>query len=133
MPEWVIGKVSDALNKESKSLMNSKILVLGLSYKKDIDDVRESPSVELMELLKAKGAQIYYSDPYIPVFPKMRKHSFDLKSILITPELLQEIDCTIISTDHEVFDYDLIHAYSKLIVDTRGVYRSITSDKIVRA
>ncbi|EES72750.1 nucleotide sugar dehydrogenase [Paenibacillus sp. oral taxon 786 str. D14] len=133
MPEWVIHKIADALNEAEKSVKNSQVLVLGLSYKKNIDDVRESPSVELLELLRAKGARISYSDPYLPRFPKMREHHFDLNSVDITPEVLKQMDCVVISTDHDDFDYNMILEHSSLIVDTRGVYRGVTSDKVVRA
>src|SRR5690606_22425382 len=81
MPKWVISKVADALNDRGRSIKDSKVLVLGIAYKKDVDDMRESPSVQLMELLRAKGAEVAYSDPHVPVFPKMRAHQFDLKSV----------------------------------------------------
>lgn len=123
MPQWVIHKVIDALNERQKSLKGANVLVLGLSYKKNIDDTRESPSVKLMELLRGKGAIVHYSDPFIPEFPKMREHYFELESINITKENLEKMDCVLISTNHDDFDYDLILKYSKLIVDTRGVYR----------
>lgn len=133
MPDWVVNKVSDALNNVERAIKNSKILILGLSYKKNIDDVRESPSVELMEILRSKGAVITYSDPYIPKFPKMREHYFDLQSAPLTIETLKEMDCVIISTNHDNFDYDFILEHSRLIVDTRGVYRGVNSDKVVNA
>lgn len=123
MPEWVVGKVMDALNEQGKALRGAKVLVLGIAYKKNIDDMRESPSVELMELLASKGAVVSYSDPYVPDFPKMRKHRFDLKSVDISPELLSCMDCVLIATDHEAFDYKLIQENGNLIVDTRGRYR----------
>lgn len=123
MPEWVVGKMVDALNEHGKALKGAKILVLGIAYKKNIDDMRESPSVELMEILHTKGAIVFYSDPHVPVFPKMRKHCFDLKSVELSPELLVSMDCVLIATDHDVFDYDLILKKSRLIVDTRGRYR----------
>jgi len=90
MPNWVVGKVTDALNDQRKSVKGSKILVLGIAYKKNIDDMRESPAVQLMELLKAKGAVVAYSDPYVPIFPKMREHYFDLRSVEITADALAE-------------------------------------------
>ncbi|WP_308116335.1 nucleotide sugar dehydrogenase [Paenibacillus lautus] len=132
MPHWVVQKVSDSLNEHEKPLKNSNVLVLGLAYKKDIDDVRESPSVELMELLREKGANVSYTDPFIPRFPKMREHHFDLKSMDLDEDYLKSIDCVVISTDHSVFDYDFILEYSNLIIDTRGVYRKPNS-KVVRA
>lgn len=122
MPDWVISKVSDALNDRRSSIKGSKILVLGIAYKKNVDDMRESPAVELMEILRAKGALISYSDPHVPVFPKMREHSFDLKSVALNPETLASFDAVLLATDHAKFDYELIRKHARLIVDTRGVY-----------
>jgi UDP-N-acetyl-D-glucosamine dehydrogenase len=123
MPQWVVGKVAEALNDRSKAIKNAKILVLGIAYKKNVDDMRESPSVVMMELLEEKGAVISYSDPHVPTFPKMREHHFDLESVELTPEILAQTDCVLLATDHAKFDYELIKAYAALIVDTRGVYR----------
>jgi UDP-N-acetyl-D-glucosamine dehydrogenase len=123
MPEWVVGKIVDALNGYEKSLKNAKVLVLGIAYKKNIDDMRESPSVEIMELLSAKEAIISYSDPFVPVFPKMRKHHFELSSVPITLNTISSVDCIVIATDHDIFDYAMILKNAKLIVDTRGRYR----------
>lgn len=123
MPEWVVGKMTDALNQQGKALKGARVLVLGIAYKKDIDDMRESPSVEIMEILHTKGAVVSYSDPHVPVFPKMRKHHFDLRSIELSPGLLSGMDCVLIATDHGAFDYELIQKNSRLIVDTRGRYR----------
>ncbi|MFZ7101342.1 MAG: nucleotide sugar dehydrogenase [Peptococcaceae bacterium] len=130
MPQWVIHKVMEGLNEREKSLKNAKVLVLGLAYKKNIDDTRESPSVKLMELLREKGAIIYYSDPFVPKFPKMREHYFELESMEITEENLEEMDCILISTNHDDFDYDYILKHSKLIIDTRGVYTQENSNVI---
>ena len=132
MPEWVIGKVMDSLNNAGKPLQGSGVLVLGIAYKKNVDDMRESPSVELMSILKNKGAIVTYSDPYVPRFPRMRRYSFDLDSVELTPEVLQQADCVLIATNHDDFDYEMIKANAKLIVDTRGVYRE-PADHIVRA
>ena len=120
MPQWVVQKVADALNDRSKAIKGSRILVLGLAYKKNIDDSRESPAVEIMELLQAKGAQIAYSDPHVPSFPKMREHHFDLHSVELTAESIASYDCLVITTDHDLFDYGLLVKEAKLIVDTRG-------------
>lgn len=133
MPEWVIGKVIWALNEQEKSVKGSKVLVLGISYKKNVDDMRESPSVELMELLQERGAIISYSDPHVPVFPKMREYSFDLKSIDLTPAVVEEFDCILLATDHDTFDYEMLEKYSAIIVDTRGRFRSLNSSKIIKA
>jgi UDP-N-acetyl-D-glucosamine dehydrogenase len=123
MPKWVISKIADALNDHGRSIKGSKILVLGIAYKKNIDDMRESPSVELMELLMEKGAEVEYADPYVPVFPKMRRYAFDLQSVEVTPENLGNFDCVLIATDHDAFDYEMIQKHSKIVVDTRGRYR----------
>ena len=132
MPEWVIGKVMDSLNNAGKPLKGSRILVLGIAYKKNVDDMRESPSVELMSILQNKGAIVTYSDPYVLQFPRMRKYSFDLDSVELIPEVLQQADCVLIATNHDDFDYEMIAEHAKLIVDTRGVYRE-PADHIVRA
>lgn len=123
MPHWVVGKVIDALNEKGQSLKGAKILVLGLAYKKNVDDPRESPAMEIMEILRSKGADLCYSDPHVPVFPPMRRHQFELQSVELTPEALQNLDCVLLITDHDDFPYDLIAAHASLIVDTRGVYR----------
>ncbi|MDD5363765.1 MAG: nucleotide sugar dehydrogenase [Gallionellaceae bacterium] len=122
MPDWVVGKVADALNERCKSVKGSRILVLGIAYKKNIDDMRESPAVELMEQLQAKGAEIAYSDPYLPVFPRMREHHFDLASVPVTAGTVPAYDCILVATNHDAFDYGLIQRHAQLIVDTRGVY-----------
>jgi len=122
MPDWVIHKVADALNENGKAIKGSRILILGIAYKKNVDDMRESPSVHLMEMLRQKGAEIAYSDPFVPVFPKLRKYDFDLESVSLTPEIISGFDCLLLATDHDDFDYDLIQSHAKLIVDTRGRY-----------
>jgi UDP-N-acetyl-D-glucosamine dehydrogenase len=132
MPDWVVDKIADALNSRERSIKGSKILVLGIAYKKNVDDMRESPSVELMELLEAKGATIAYSDPWVPVFPKMREHFFDLSSVELTPESVARFDLVLISTNHDAFDFKMILQSAKLIVDTRGVYTE-PADNVVKA
>lgn len=124
MPKWIIGKIVDALNKKGKSLKGTKILLLGIAYKKNVDDMRESPAVVLMELLKEKGAEVQYTDPYVPVFPKMRKHHFDLCSIDPTPQNIRSYDLLLLTTDHTKFDYKMFQQHAKLIIDTRGVYQN---------
>ena len=132
MPEWVISKTMDALNYRGKSLKGSNVLVLGIAYKKNVDDMRESPAVELMALLEEKGAIVNYSDPHVPTFPKMRKYHFDLKSVNITAESLSNYDVLLLATDHDKFDYKLIKQHAALIVDTRGKYKEGNSN-IVKA
>lgn len=132
MPEWVVGKVADALNTKQKSISGSNILVLGIAYKKNVDDMRESPAVEIMQLLADRGAEIAYSDPHVPLFPKMRKYHFELASIALTAQSLQAFDCVVLATDHDDFDTDLISENAALIVDTRGVFPASDS-KVFRA
>lgn len=132
MPHWVVGKVVDALNDRGKAVKGSRVLVLGIAYKKNVDDMRESPSVELMQLLVAKGARVDYSDPHVPVFPKMRNYQFALNSTSIDADSIAEYDLVLIATNHDAFDYEMIRNYAQLIVDTRGVYSS-ASPHIVRA
>jgi UDP-N-acetyl-D-glucosamine dehydrogenase len=122
MPDYVVGKIAAALNLQRKSLMGSRILVLGIAYKKNVDDMRESPSVILMEKLRDKGAEVSYSDPHIAVFPKLREHHFDLSSVALTPETLAGYDCVVLATDHDRFDYPAIRKHARLIVDSRGKF-----------
>ncbi len=131
MPDYVVNKVILALNGVEKPVKGSHILVLGIAYKKNVDDMRESPSVELMLKLSQLGAEIAYSDPHIPVFPKIRKCHFDLSSVELTPETLAAYDCVLLATDHDRFDYDMIGRHARLIVDTRG--RFPAGGKVVRA
>lgn len=120
MPQWVVGKVMDALNEHGKPIKGSSILVLGLAYKKNIDDTRESPAVEIMDLLQSKGAKIAYSDPHVPSFPHKRDYHFDLHSESLTPDNIARFDCLVLATDHDGFDYAQIQAHARLILDTRG-------------
>jgi UDP-N-acetyl-D-glucosamine dehydrogenase len=122
MPQWVVGKLGDALNERSRSIKGARILVLGIAYKKNVEDMRESPSVQLMELLRAKGALVEYSDPHVPRFPPMREHHFDLASVALTPEAIASYDVLLLATSHSAFDYDLLQRHARLIVDTRGVW-----------
>ena len=124
MPAWVVAKTADALNDRGKPIKGSKLLILGIAYKKNIDDPRESPAFELLELFADKGAVVSYSDPHIPVCPKMRKHDFALTTVTLTPETLSQYDCVVLATDHDAFDYAQIADHSSLIIDTRGRYRS---------
>jgi UDP-N-acetyl-D-glucosamine dehydrogenase len=132
MPAWVVAKTVDALNERGKALKGSRVLMLGIAYKKNVDDMRESPSVELMEIFESKGAQVHYHDTYVPVFPKMREHHFDLISVELNSETLNTYDCVVLATDHDTFDYDLIKNNAKLIIDTRGRYLE-HEDHIIKA
>ncbi len=132
MPDYVVNKIQLALNKHRKALNGARLLVLGIAYKPNVDDMRESPSVIIMERLRDLGATIDYSDPHIPHFPTMREHHFDLSSVTLTPEILAGYDCAVLATNHKRFDYDFILQHSQLIVDTRGVYRD-ELEKVVKA
>jgi len=132
MPDYVVEKLFLSLNARKKPLKDSRILILGVAYKKNVDDVRESPSVEIMEILESHGASLDYADPHVPNFPKMRNHHFDLASVDITAETLESYDAVILATDHDKFDYDLIAKHANLIIDTRGKYRT-PADNVVKA
>lgn len=132
MPEYVVGKLMDGLNNNGKALKGSRVLVLGIAYKKNVDDMRESPSVEIMELIEAKGGIVAYSDPHVLVFPKMREHHFELSSEPLTAESLASFDAVVLATDHDRFDYELIRSKARLIVDSRGKYRAL-SEHIIKA
>ncbi|MEC6745455.1 nucleotide sugar dehydrogenase [Pseudomonas qingdaonensis] len=122
MPDYVIAKVSSALNERKKAVNGSRVLVLGIAYKKNVDDMRESPSVFMMEKLRALGAVVHYSDPHVPAFPKMREHHFDLSSVALTADVIRGYDCVLLATDHDKFDFDMIGSAASLIVDSRGRY-----------
>jgi len=130
MPEYVVSQTTNALNKYGKPLKNSKILILGISYKKNIDDIRESPSLDIINLLNKKEANIEFCDPFFEFIPKTRKFNFDLKGIDLTKENLASFDAVILASDHDIFDYELIKKYSKLIIDTRGRFAPL--DHIIR-
>ncbi|WP_338809009.1 nucleotide sugar dehydrogenase [Neisseria leonii] len=132
MPAYVVDKTVLALNHLGRAVKDARILVLGIAYKKNVDDMRESPSVDIMERLRGLGAKVAYSDPHVPVFPKMREHTFHLKSEPFTAENLASFDCVILTTDHDAFDYDLLHRHARLIIDTRGRFRE-PSAHIVKA
>jgi UDP-N-acetyl-D-glucosamine dehydrogenase len=130
MPRWVIDKCIDALNERGRAVKGSRVLVLGIAYKKNVDDMRESPSVELMEMLRDKGALIDYADPHISTFPRMREHHFDLTGIELTPERVAAYDLVLLATDHSAFDYEMIQQNAQVIVDTRGVYQNPTPNVV---
>ncbi|AQQ09172.1 UDP-N-acetyl-D-glucosamine 6-dehydrogenase [Sedimentisphaera cyanobacteriorum] len=120
MPEYVIHRTMEALNSHKKAINGAKILVLGLAYKKDIDDVRESPSLELIERLRDKGAKVSYNDPYIPETWKQRKYDLRMKSKKITANMLKGFDAVLIATDHSHYDYQMITDNAQLVIDTRN-------------
>jgi UDP-N-acetyl-D-glucosamine dehydrogenase len=136
MPAYVVQRIGDALNDRSKSIRGSKVAILGMAYKKDVDDPRESPSFELAELLLKKGADVSYNDPHIPALPKMRHYpDLHLESKELTPDYLAEQDCVLIATDHSAYDYSMIVRHSQLVVDTRNATKQVTEgrEKICKA
>jgi UDP-N-acetyl-D-glucosamine dehydrogenase len=132
MPNYVVQKVNEALNSVSKAINGSKILVLGLAYKKNVDDLRESPSLEIIDKLIDKGARVEYSDPFFDTIPRTRKYQFDLRSKIIDSKSLQSVDLVILATDHDHFDYELIEKKSPMIIDTRGKF-SNSIKKVIKA
>ena len=135
MPHYVVARVTDALNERRKSLKGSRVLVLGLAYKPDIDDVRESPSLELIELLQEKGARVDYNDPYIPQTHKQREHDLRMKSKKLTARTLVGYDVVLIATNHSDYDYRWIVKNAQLVVDTRNATAGVRTgrSKIVKA
>jgi UDP-N-acetyl-D-glucosamine dehydrogenase len=122
--DYVIKKIGECLDEKNKSVKNSKILLLGLSYKPDVDDARESPSLKLYSYLNARECNVDYSDPYFDTFPKTRNYNFDAKNIPLTSENLKSYDLVVILTAHKKFNFDQVHKYSSMILDTRGVYKA---------
>jgi UDP-N-acetyl-D-glucosamine dehydrogenase len=133
MPYYVVQRVMEALNAKQKSLSGSSVLILGLAYKKDIDDMRESPTLKLIEILEDKGAKVDYNDPYIPVMPHVRKYQYDMKSVDLTPDNIKKYDVVLISTDHSCYDMELVLKHAKLVVDTRNAAKKNPGGKVVKA
>ena len=136
MPEYVIHKLAERLNDVSKPIKGSKVLMLGVAYKKDVDDPRESPSFELMDLLRERGAQLIYNDPWVPKLPRVRHHDVpDMESTPLTPEVLSSQDVVLIATDHTAYDYDFIVQHANLVLDTRNATKNVTvgREKIFKA
>lgn len=127
MPYYVVSQAVDALNEHGKSVQGAKVLILGASYKKNIDDMRESPSLKLIEILREKGAEVDYNDPYVPKLPPTRKYKYDMSSVELTKENLQSYDLVLLSTDHDDYDKELIRKHSKLIVDTRNFFNKVNN------
>jgi UDP-N-acetyl-D-glucosamine dehydrogenase len=134
-PYYVVEKSAQVLNKFRKALNGSKVLILGVAYKKDIDDMRESPSLKLIEIFREKGATVDYYDPLVPRLPKTRKYKYDMKSIKLSAKNLNKYDLVVLSTDHSNFDYKFIAKNANLIVDSRNAFetRNIKIKKIFKA
>ncbi len=136
MPHYVIERLGAALNSRGKAIHGSRILVMGAAYKPNVDDCRESPSIELLEMLEERGARVSYNDPYVPHLPKMRAHEISLASQDLTPETLKAQDCVLLATDHAAYDWPALLPHIPLLVDTRGATRKVRdrfADRIVTA
>ena len=132
-PYYVVQKLSEALDKNGKTLKGSKVLILGASYKKNIDDMRESPSLKLIEILQNRGAIVSYSDSYVPKLPPTRKYNFEMKSVELNSTVIKSYDVVLLSTDHDNFDYEMIYQNAQLIVDTRNAFAKRGFYNIVKA
>ena len=135
MPYYVVQRVMEGLNSKKKPLNGAKVLLLGMAYKKDVDDPRESPSFKLMELLQQKGAEVLYNDPHIPKIKPVRNYSFSLTSTPLTEETLAAMDCVLIATNHSAYDYQFILDHSDLVVDTRNACNGLrgAAEKVIQA
>jgi UDP-N-acetyl-D-glucosamine dehydrogenase len=137
MPNYVITQLAEFLNDAGKPIKGSKICILGMAYKKDVDDPRESPSFELLKLLLKRGAVVTYNDPHVPSLPKMRHYPNlpAMSSQELTPQYLGSQDCVLIATDHSAYDYDFIVKHSKMVLDTRNATKNVKSgrEKIFKA
>jgi UDP-N-acetyl-D-glucosamine dehydrogenase len=123
-----VGRIADALNEHGKPIKGSKITLLGMAYKKNVDDPRESPGFELLHLLQQKGAVMQYNDPHIPRLPEMRHYPHPpMESQALTPNYLQTQDCLVIVTDHSAYNWSEIVPHASLIVDTRNATRSVSA------
>ncbi len=130
MPQYVVRRVIDALNDAGKPLRGSKVCLLGVAYKKDVNDPRESPSFVLMELLREGGAVLSYNDPHVPRLPKMRHHDLpEMTSVELTPEFLAAQDCVLIATDHSAYDYEAIVRHAPLVIDTRNATKNVAAGR----
>src|SRR5262249_9757076 len=130
MPHYVVDRLASALNDRGKAVRGSKVLMFGVAYKKDVDDVRESPALEIMELLEDKGAALTYTDPYIPRLHKMRKHDFShMTSAALTEDLVRKHDVVLIATDHTAVDYQWMVNHAQLVIDTRNATKGVTQNR----
>ncbi len=130
MPEYVISQLMEFLNEEGKALRGSKVCLLGVAYKKDVDDPRESPSFVLMEHMLARGVELTYNDQHVPALPKMRHHDLPaMESQELTPDFLAAQDCVLIATDHSAYDWDFIVEHSEFVLDTRNATKNVSSGR----
>ncbi len=135
MPEYVVSCLMNALNERSKALKGARVLVLGVAYKADVDDTRESPGLTLIEIMQSRGAVVDYNDPFVPQLAASRRFDLKLKSVDLTPTSLAEYDCVLIATAHTAYDYDFIVEHAQLVLDTRNATKNVTQhrDRIHKA
>ncbi len=129
MPQYVLNRITAALNDDAKAVRGARALIIGIAYKPNIDDIRESPAAEIIERLQSAGAEVAYHDPHVPRFPAMRKHKIDLASVPLTETTLRAHDCVIIVTDHDAVDYALVGRHARLIIDTRNAMARVDDPK----
>ncbi len=132
MPEWVVNKLAEGLNQHSKAIRGSRVLVLGVAYKKNVQDMRESPGMRILDLLRSRGAEADYTDPMVPRLPKLRDYQYEMESVNLTQDNIARYDAMILVTNHDAFDYPFLQQHAQLIVDTRGVYLE-PAENIIRA
>ena len=133
MPRYVVERVAEALNEDGKPLKDADVLVLGIAYKPNVDDMREAPAVRIMELLETRGAQVRYHDPHVPRVPPMRRHALDLESVPLTDEALEAADAVVVVTHHDAIDFERVARCARLVVDTRGVVPADRGARVVPA
>jgi UDP-N-acetyl-D-glucosamine dehydrogenase len=136
MPRYVVERVGEALNQQGRAVKGSGVLVLGIAYKPDVDDIRETPAAEIVEMLGERGARVSYHDPHVPVFPRMRRYQIELASVEISERALREADCVVVVTDHKAIDWTLVGEHARLIVDTRNAMaraRGTVRARVVKA
>ncbi len=129
MPLYVVQRTMEALNERGRALKGARVLVLGISYKRDVDDMRESPAVRIIELLHERGAEVVYHDPYVPRVPRMRQHHLDMVSVPLTDEAVEGADAVLVATDHSAIDYARIVEHARLVVDTRNACRGVKAGR----
>ncbi len=132
MPEWVIRKLAEGLNERAQSIRGSRVLILGVAYKKNVQDMRESPGMRILDLLHQQGAQVDYADPMVPKLPRLRDYRYEMCSVELNPETIARYDALVLVTNHDAFDYALLLQHARMIVDTRGVYRE-PAENLIRA
>ena len=134
IPYYVVQRTMNILNQRKKCLNGASILILGVAYKKDVDDIRESPAIKIIELLQEQGVKVIYNDPYIPKFPAMRKSPLSMSSVELEVSILSQVDCVMIITDHSSYDYEWIVDNARLVVDTRNATKNVRRgrEKIIK-